>query len=229
MRVSNFKITLGLGAGFSLLLMILIVVTFTGLAKINQAQEKFERAVNDLAVKAATLEVMTSMIKDVNIYTRDIILFTNRDDMQEQLKKILVARNIYDSAESRLDTLFVTDEDRLLLNKIKELRSATRPILDRAIALGFDNKDQEAKDLLMKEVVSRTDERLNILEQLIKHQKKYAETAAAEAASAHTYARILTFCLGGLALALFMFVAFIFIRVAVMVDAGKSVEQVVDA
>lgn len=229
MRVSDFKVTLGLGAGFSLLLVILIIVTFTGLAKINQSQESFEHAVNDLAVKAANLDLMTSMIKDVNIYTRDIILFTSRDEMQEQLKKVLVARNIYDQAESRLDTIFVTEDDKLLVNKIKELRSATRPFLDRAIALGLEDKNQEATDLLMKEVVPRTDERLNMLEQLIKHQNAYAQKAAAEAASAHAYVRILTFCLGGLAFSLFMFVAFIFIRVAVIVDAGKSVEHVVDA
>lgn len=227
MRLSNLKITLRLGVGFSLILMTLIFITITGLNKIGLAQQKLDQVMNDLNVKVATLEVMTGLIKDIDIYTRDIILFTNQGEMQDHLNKLLITRNIYDQAESRLDTLFVSKEDKVLLDKIKELRSTARPSLNRAIELGLKDKNQDATNLLMKEVVPLTDERLKTLEQLIERQKELAKKTAEEAKSAHNYARILTFCLGALALALFLFVAFIFLRVAVIVDTGKSFEQAV--
>ncbi|MBI3441914.1 MAG: MCP four helix bundle domain-containing protein [Proteobacteria bacterium] len=225
--MSSLKITLRLGVGFSLILMTLIFVIVAGLNKISLAQQKLDQVVNDLNVKVTTLELMTGMIKDIDIYTRDIILFTDQNEMQDHLKKILIARNIYDQAESRLDTLFESKQDKALLDKIKELRGVARPALNRAIELGFKNMNQNATDLLIKDVAPLTGERLKTLEQLIERQKELAKKTAEEAKLAYVHARILTFCLGASALALFIFVAFIFMRVAVIVDTGKSFEQIV--
>lgn len=182
--------------GLVLFLVLLILLVGTSVYKISKAGDRLDVMANDLSIKLATLDAMIDGMKDVEVYTRNIILESDEEDMQGELRKILIARNLYDDAESRLDALFTSPEDKELLKKIKELRTTTRPLINHAIELAMKNQDQAATAFLIKDTVPLIRDRRTLLEQLRAQQNKAIELAKEEAASAHTQASILIFILG---------------------------------
>ena len=145
---------------------------------------------------------MVAMIKTVDIYTRNIILISDEQVMRDELKKLQGARNIYDTAESRLDGIFTSEEDKEQMAKIKELRVKARPMVNHTIELGLKNMDKEAIPYLLNEVVPANEKRLAVLNVLIKQQQDLSKKIAEDISRTHTRSRILTFMLGVLALAL---------------------------
>jgi len=188
--------------GLVVLLAAIIVFTLINLKDIGQAQEKLDQMVNDIAVKLATAESMVEMIKTVDIYTRNIILITDVRVMREELTKLLGARSIYDAAEARLARVFISEEDKGQIKKIKELRVKARPMVDHAISLGLKNMDKEAISYLLHEVVPANEQRLAALNELIKWQQNLSKKIAADIGRTHARARILICALGLVALAL---------------------------
>ncbi|MHB8473024.1 MAG: MCP four helix bundle domain-containing protein [Gammaproteobacteria bacterium] len=188
--------------GLVVLLAVIIVFTVINLKDIDQAQGKSDQMVNDIAVKLVTAELMVAMIKTVDIYTRNIILVADAQIMRDELEKLLGARSIYDMAEARLERVFVSQEDREQLSKIKELRVKARPMVDHAISLGLKNMDKEATPYLLHEVVPVNEQRLAALNGLIKRQQALNKKIASDISRTHARAQILTCVLGLLALAL---------------------------
>jgi hypothetical protein len=188
----------------SLIVFLAVITGFTivSLKDIGRAQEKLNLIVNDIAIKIATAESMVAMIKTVDIYTRNIILITDVKVMRDELKKLQGARNIYDAAETRLESVFTSEEDKDQIRKIKELRAKARPMVNHAIELGLKNMDKEAIPYLLHEVVPANEQRLTALNGLIKRQQDLSKKIAEDIGKTHNRSRILTFVLGVLALAL---------------------------
>jgi len=193
-----------------ILLTVIGIFTIISLKDIAEAQKKLDQIVNDIAIKIATAESMVAMIKTVDIYTRNIILIADDKVMHDELKKLQGARNIYDTAETRLETIFTLAEDRDQIKNIKELRTKARPMVNHAIELGLKNMDKDAVPYLLKEVVPANEQRLEALNGLIKRQQDLSKKIAEDIGKTHTRSRILIFVLGALALALGIIV-FIFL------------------
>lgn len=206
--------------GLFLFLVLLILIVGTSIYKISKAGDRLDLMANDLTVKLATLDTMIDGMKDVEIYSRNIILESDENDMQNEYRKILVARSLYDDAESRLDALFTSSKDKELLNKIRELRVATRPLINHAIELGWKNQDRAATAFLIKNTVPLIRERRALLEQLRIQQKAAIDLAKEEATSAHTQAGVLIFILGILlvaaSLALSVMAILLFLSIGVL-------------
>jgi hypothetical protein len=183
-------------------LAIIITLTIIGLVNIGEAQKKLDRIVNNINIKIVAAESMVAMIRTVDVYTRNIILITDVNVMNDELKKLQGSRDIYDSAESRLDNIFTSEEDREQINKIKELRARARPMVNHAIELGLKNNDIDAIQFLLNEVVPVNEQRLAALNELIKHQQEQSKMVARDIAEAHLRTSVLTAVLGMLALVL---------------------------
>lgn len=221
-KLTRFRATRKLAIVSGILLISLIVITAINLHNINDAQEKMNQMVNDINVKVAVVGSMEDMIKDVQIYIRNIALDTDMRQMQDELRKLQTARNMYDESESRLEKLFVSDEDKTQLARMKELRMAVRPIADHAIELGLQNKDQEANALITQQVEPMTKRRLVVIQEVVEQQKKAGQKAAEEIMTAQEHARVLTLVLGFLALVLGMVVAFVAMIFALGMDGAGS-------
>jgi hypothetical protein len=212
--------------GLILFFFALIVLVSTSAYKISQAEHRLDQMANSLTTKLATLDAMISIMKDIDLYTRNIILESDKKDMQNEFVKILTARGVYDNAESQLDALFISSEDQAQLKRIKELRAMTRPLLNHAIELGMKNQDQAATTILIKETVPLIEERLTILDRLRTHQIDTIILAKEEASSAHTQASILVAILGivlaGTSLAVIVLTVLLFISIGVLQTYGDQ-------
>lgn len=186
----------------ALFLSVILILTIIGLKDISDAKEKLNLIVNDITIKIVTAESMVAMIRTVDVYTRNIILITDVQTMRDELRKLQGARNIYDAAESRLDSVFTSEEDKEQVKKIKELRAKARPMVNHAIELGLKNMDKEAIPYLLHEVVPANEQRLAALNSLIKRQQDFSKKIAQDIDRTHTRSRVLTFVLGVLSLAL---------------------------
>ncbi len=188
--------------GLILLLAVITVFTIIDLKEITEAQDKMSQITNGIAIRISTAESMVAMIRSVDIYTRNIILITDVKVMRDELKKLEGARNIYDTAEARLDSIFSAEEDKEQITIIKKLREKTRPMVNHAIELGLKNMDMEATPYLMNEVVPANRKRLEALNELIKRQRNLSKRTAEDIGRLHAQSRIMTCLLGVLALAL---------------------------
>lgn len=225
MQFEKFKFTLRAGLGLAVFLIMLIVALLVSLNNINQAENKLNRLGGDLQAKTAVIEFQREMIQEIQIRTRNIALLTDADMMQQELKMLQVARNLYDQAEARFDQIFANETDKALFLQAKQLRAIARPLADRVIQLGLENKDKEATELLMKEVVPATDARLQVLQKIEAQQKALVKRTTEEASSAHFHVRVLMFLLGGFALLLGLLVAGVVVFFAYGLDAAKAIEQ----
>lgn len=225
MHFEKFRFTLWAGLGIAVFLIMLIMALLVSLNNINQAENELNRLGGGLQAKTAVIAFQRDIIQEIQIRTRNIALLTDVAMMQQELKMLQGARNLYDQAETRFDQIFANETDKALFLKAKQLRAIARPLADRVIQLGLENKDSEATELLMKELVPITDARLRVLQEIEEQQKTLVKQTTEAASRAHFHVRVLMFLLGGFALLLGLLVAGVVMFFAYGLDVAKAVEQ----
>ncbi len=145
-----------LGAGFSLVLLLLVVVAGVGLRGMSQVNQHLVEIVESNNVEANLAGDMRIAINQVAIASRDIVLLTDEAAMRALNEGLQQSRASYDAAEKKLGEKFAaeagtTAKEKELFETIRARKAAALPAIDAVVQLGLANKAEEATALLMKE------------------------------------------------------------------------------
>ncbi|MFI4939230.1 MAG: methyl-accepting chemotaxis protein [Burkholderiales bacterium] len=204
MNFSKMKVGTTLFFGFSLVLTLLVAVTWLGIINIAQIQERLEKVVNVNNVETRLVIDMRALINDRTVALRNLSLLTDASDMQPEIDRINDQTRRYAGAESKLDNLFAAEagtsaEEKGLLTKVKEYETAATPLIAKAMELWLGNKAEDATKVLIKEIRPFQKKWLEALGELASLEDKQNAQAATDARSAFSVARSLMIGLGVIA------------------------------
>ncbi|MGA2404536.1 MAG: methyl-accepting chemotaxis protein [Syntrophobacteraceae bacterium] len=154
MSFSKMKLGTKLALGFSVVLVLLSVLAYTGTSRLTNVRGVLEELVG---TRVPQLEIMYGVMKNFDISARSVRNHTlSRDDNVSKTQK-----ENYDKAKAALAELFAKLEKTLITAKGKELFGtmkdsylATSEFMDNAMALSLANKHEEAADVIIKQLLA---------------------------------------------------------------------------
>jgi len=168
----NMKIGLRLGLGFGLVLVLLSLIAFIGIARMAEVQGNFERAINENAVKIGLGNKMINQVNVIARSARNMALAEEPADTQAESDRIAKARTEYNGLRDKLAGMLVSDAGKKLMAEIKNDQAAVKPLIDKAMELALADFNAEAGMVLMKEARAPQAKWLDDLNTMIDHEEK---------------------------------------------------------
>ena len=191
MNLNNMKVGTRLALGFALVLVLLVAVAVVGILRMAQIQNRLDHVVSVSNVSTGLVVEMRNNVSDRLASLRVLTLMTDPADMEPEIVKFKEQTAKYDAAQAKLAALFATyanDQEKTLLNQIKEHEATAMPAIARATELYLAANAMDATRVMIREVrpVQRKwTDALNALSALEDKQnaqsKADAETAFANA------------------------------------------------
>ncbi len=151
MHFANMKVGARLGLGFALVILAGIVVAIFGRIQLGRATDEVQLLVEDRMVKVEQINQAKDNLNLVARAVRNIALTNDEHDMLAEKKRIEDARARNTEVLKSLKESIRSEQGRALLQKIDEIRTPYNAATDKSIALGLANRNEEARDVLIKE------------------------------------------------------------------------------
>ena len=206
MNLSKIKVGKLLGAGFALVLVLLIAVTLLGIARMSQIQGRLEKIVSVSNVQTRLLIDMRAIVYDRMVSLRNLTLLNDLDDMGPDLLKIKEQTEKYAAADEKLAKMYDGDsatsaEEKSLLAKLREQQAAAAVLPAKAQELGLANNPETATITLIKKLRPIQKKWLDTLDEMVTLEDKLNAGITEDAKTAFGTARTLMLLLGAIALA----------------------------
>ncbi|HEX8956659.1 MAG TPA: MCP four helix bundle domain-containing protein, partial [Burkholderiaceae bacterium] len=201
MNYKNWKIGTRLGAGFAAVLVLLLVVALVGLNGMSKSDDALRHIVGVNVRKMALLEDMSASIHIESRVIRSVALLDDAEEVKEQSKKIVAAREVYDNAGAQLEKMPLDDAGKAFVAEIGQHQLETRPLNDKFEEMAKSNKD-EAVHFLIKTVVPANDKWQHAIKDYIDLQRDKNARDEQAAISAYDEARAILFTATVFAIAL---------------------------
>jgi methyl-accepting chemotaxis protein len=204
------KVQLGLGFGVALLLMISISVM--GIWGMKASNDQLNDIVKDNMVK---IELVTTMSESVHIVSRVLRSMVMLDDVsaiKEEEQKLLAAREAYNKAWDKLEKFPASERGQAIRAKISEAATAARTLNNGVIELALNNKDDEARDMILKTAGPAVKKWQDALDENAALQKELSAKQAAEAEAAYSRASTVMIILSIVGVILSLVIAFLITR-----------------
>src|SRR5450830_136726 len=205
MRFLNLTIAKRFGLGFGLVSLFLLLVITLGLTSMRQIQDRMDEAtkVNDVETRLA--QTMDLTVTERALALRNLILLKEEKEIQIEVARIAEQEKKYAAAQQKLGTMFAklegtSNEERSLLEKIRQQSELAAPFIERAAALALDHKQEDAYKLLRYEFRPVQKRWWELLRTLIAVEEKQNNEASSVAEAAYSQARLVMLSIGSLAL-----------------------------
>lgn len=168
--LKNMKIAMKLGAGFGVILILLISLALFSLSKLQDTQDKYNYTVDVGMTKLETINNLLDASNLISRLARDLVLTQDTNKLNEIVSEIKETRNIY---PKNIDTLKKFAETPEAKNRISESEQKINKVgieNNKVIDLASVNRDTEATELLWGSARTAQDDLINTLLSLIKQE-----------------------------------------------------------
>jgi methyl-accepting chemotaxis protein len=224
----NISIGRRLSLGFGAVLLILAGVAALGASSVSNIQSHLREIaqVNNQEGRYAT--EMREHVEQIGASVRDIVLLTDVAEMRPVYDRVKVESAAYDAAEAKLSSMFSNNdetapEERAIFAKIAEQKAVAWPALTKVIALGLDNKDEDATKAFITGAKAVQTRWLEALTQLAELEESQNQDAAKEAESSYAKTLMLLISLSFLGVAVGSVTAWVLTK-SVTTPIARAVE-----
>ena len=206
MQMVNMKVASRLGLGFGLVSVLLAMVVWLGLSRVALIKQRIDdiTKVNEVQTKLATS--MDRSITERALALRNLLLLSESDGIQVEIKRIAAQTKVYAEADEQLGRMFASQrgtapEETRLMAQIQQQAGLAAPYIGRVAELAMAEKKDDAYKLLRTEFRPIQKAWWDLLRELIVLEEKQNADATAEVEQAYQSARTLMLTFGLLALA----------------------------
>jgi methyl-accepting chemotaxis protein len=190
MKIKNLKIGTRLGIGFGIQLVLLATAIGFGLLELANTNRLLREVIEEDTVITGAATTMRSAQLHVTIATSRIVMLADEQARAQQETQLLAAREHYDAASTTMHKLITQDKAKAILARIDAGRAETRPLMDKARALGHEGKGPEGTAMLINEVNPAAERWQAALSEMVALQTANEEAIDAEAAEVYSTSRI---------------------------------------
>jgi PAS domain S-box-containing protein len=200
------------GAGFALVLALMIALTVVGLNQMAAINSRLERIVNQNNVKIELATTMRDALRERAISMHSIVVLQDPFAQDDELQRFYELGSTFTRARQKLQQMISSPGEEFALEQINTLTLATQPIVIRTIEYALDRDSRAALEMLQKEAIPTQKKLLSELDDLLKEQQVASRKAAEEAAQSYQQTEWLMILLGASAAILGVFIAIFVIR-----------------
>src|SRR5471030_3259264 len=175
MDLSRFKIGTRLGAGFALVLLMMVVLAVVGLLRMATMQATLDNIVNNENVKVG------HMVAILN--ARNIALMTEAADVDAETRRLADNRAVYAQRYAALDKMVAADAERAALDKITATRSASITVVKKMADLTAAGDKAGGVNVLLKELQPLQRTTLDAMDEMVAYEEARMQQAARAAAA----------------------------------------------
>jgi len=179
--IKNLKIGARLGLGFALVIAAGLAVAIYGRFALQGVGAELQRITDDRMVKVDQLRDIKDNLNQIARSVRNIALLSDVPAMEAEKKRIDEARASNADLLKKLDDSVKSEKGRAFMKDIAERQAANRTAVDKAIALGMANKNEEARDVLLKDVRATQGAYFKALEEFIEFQTALTQQSKKDA------------------------------------------------
>lgn len=218
MFAKNMKFSVG--TGFAVVLALMISLTLIGLNQMSSINDRLERIVDENNVKTELATVMRDSIRDRAISMHTIVVLDDPFKMDEELQNFYQYGINFTYARQKFDKMPLTKAEQAVLERLRNVTTATQPVVVKTIELGLENNKDAAFKILQTETIPLLRDLVKELDELMMLQRDSSRIAATEASQAYENTQLMMISLGITAVILGILIAVFVIRRA----AGQTIE-----
>jgi len=206
---SNMKIGMRLGLGFTLLLVLMTMISVIGISRLGELDYDIELVINDLYPKTEWAHEIRDNVNVVAQSVRNILL--EKKDLgavKKQQELIEDARRHVDGYMKNLEETVNTDEGKRLLSKLKDVRSDYLAEEDKFLNLVNGNKRNAAFTMLLGSISEAQQAYFDGLQNLIDYQGQSMKQGGEAAKAAYDSAFEMIMALAGGTIVLGVLISF---------------------
>jgi methyl-accepting chemotaxis protein len=211
MKLSNLKIGARLGSGFGLVLVLLLLLSFTGMNSMGNVNEKLDRIVKVNHEKIRQANEVSSSISRL-LSDIQLMLVKEHSARTEIMRDIEERRKDYGEAMAGLDKLENTEKGKELIANVKTAIANAKKADNAVIELSLADRNEEARALFNREAYPLILKIHDALLALTKHQEERLLFRHEEAGKLYGSARMLAIGITAIALLLGALISFLITR-----------------
>lgn len=186
MNFENLSIRSRLYLGFSIVLLMLLILVGLGITKVNFISTSLTQITDINSVKQRYAINFRGSVHDRAIAFRDITLATSPNQIQKNTLLIDQLRRFYNESEQGLQSMldngvFFGPEEIQILKRIADIKIAAIPLTDNIISLVNQGQVDTAKAQVVEQVGDLYAEWLDVINQFIDYQENANQVATPKA------------------------------------------------
>jgi two-component system sensor histidine kinase/response regulator len=206
------KLIFTVGAGFALVLALIVVLTMLGVHQLAETNANLEAIVNENSVKSRLASQMRDILRDRAISMLSIVVVGDSFEKDQEMMRFYEYGSSYQTVRQELASRLKYPEEKAVLDRIDRLTRTNQPVMVRTVDLGVEGYTFLAFDLLQTEGIPLQRELVKELDELIRIQRVMSAKAADKAHTSYEQTRWLLILLGILAVLVAAIVAWAVIQ-----------------
>lgn len=205
-------ISLRLSISFSIVVLLTVALTFVGLNHMSSVKSQMKRIVEVNNTKVSLAQVMRNSLYGRAISMHSIAVLQDVFLQDEEYMHFNKLGTQFYMARQQLEELDTTEEEQVILDRIRELTQRTQPGIEAVVDMGRDGDTDHIQDIIRLEAIPQQRLIADQVSELVSVQEKLANQALNDAQMAYTKAKNLMLFLGGSAVLLGIVIAVFVIR-----------------
>jgi len=221
------KISVRLGVGYGLVLVLLACIAMLGMNGMNGSNDALHHIVDVNIKKMALLEDMSDSVHIVSRVVRSIALLDDENQANIEFQKILAAREKYNESFDYLEKMPLDDAGKAFVSRFKEEANTARALNTKFLELGKSNRSEAIK-FLLKEAGPATSQWQDSIHEFIDLQRAKSKKDEETAASTFEESRLFMLGLSVLAILTGSAAAYLITKsITVPINAAVQIAQTV--
>ncbi|MDR7345716.1 methyl-accepting chemotaxis protein [Pantoea alhagi] len=201
LSVKNMKVGFRLGAAFSLVILLLIIVSVTAVIKINNINTAVGNIVNDRYIKVRLAFDVRDGVNDQIKFLRGMVIDTSRPEMnQKRISQLEQATQQTNESIEKISRLQTTAVGQKKIQAVKEAAQAFAEASQQLLALINTGNVDAAADFALRKITPAQNAFLNIVVKFADSQSLQLEAEGAHAVEDATMAINITLIFSALAI-----------------------------
>ena len=188
--------TLTIGAGFALVLALMVSLAAVGLNEMAALNSRLERIVQENNTKVELASTMRDSLRQRIISMHTIVGAKDAFEKDQELQNFYGYGTTFTNARQRLDQMASNAEEKAILHRVRDLANEAQPKVLRGLELAIDEQKEEALQILHEEAIPAQRLLVAELDDVLTLQRNASQTAAREAAEAYRQTEWLMIGLG---------------------------------
>jgi len=200
--------------GFSLVVLLMVVLAVVGLLRIAEANRQVEQMVNNRNVKTDLVHTMKDALRERKAITQLVVQLQDPFKQNDAVVNFNNQGAAFAVARTELEAMPLSAEEKKIQERVRSLAIKTQPFISEAIDLAMKGNTAKAQQLIETEIAGAQQSISVELDKLLELQKRDSEIAVSDAKKAFENTRLHMLILGSFAIVLGLMIAPVVIRKA---------------
>ena len=149
----EMSLSLRLGAGFALILLLMLALGAIGLGRLTEVNRRMEQIVNENNVKVEQAHIMKDALRERSVIMHTISLLSDPFEQNEEFLEFNDHGVAFTTARTKLEGMALNPKEKEILARMRVLTVKTQPLVVQAVDKAQSGNIEEARELIRKEIV----------------------------------------------------------------------------